>query len=117
HAGRRRAGVHKRARERARHRLALRHLRLPCRGSGLADGGGGRGREAEGRGLGGLRVVVRRAAVRVSAPVVFLAAVTAVVLIARSALHGTPVTAAAAAPAHTSSAPTFEPPSRRAYYR
>ena len=60
---------------------------------------------------------MRRAAVRVSAPVVFLAAVTAVVLIARSALHGTPVTAAAAAPAHTSSAPTFEPPSRRAYYR
>jgi LysM repeat protein len=60
---------------------------------------------------------VRKAAVRVAAPVLFLAAVTAVVLIARSALHRTPATAAAAPPARTASAPSIKQASGRAYYR
>jgi LysM repeat protein len=43
--------------------------------------------------------------------------VTAVVLIARSALHHAPAAAAAAAPARTSSAPSVKPRATRAYYR
>jgi LysM repeat protein len=48
---------------------------------------------------------MRTAYLRAAAPAVFLAAVTAAVLLARSALHRTPVSAAVASPAP------------RAYYR
>ena len=65
-AGRRRAGrdarrrrprVHERAGERARHRLAFGHLRVPGRRGRLAGGGRGRGRAVEARGLDSLRLV------------------------------------------------------------
>ena len=60
-------------------------------------------------------MVVRKALLRLAAPVVFLAAVTAVVLIARSALHREPVAAAVTSPGSQQTA--FKPPRTRTYYR
>ena len=64
-AGRRRAGVHERAGERARDRLALGDLRVPGRGRRLAPRRGRRGGAARARGLGRRRAGrVRRGAGR-----------------------------------------------------
>ena len=59
-AARRRARVHERPRERARHRLAVGDLRLPRQHGGLARRGRRRGRAPARRGLVGLGLVMRR---------------------------------------------------------
>ena len=60
---------------------------------------------------------MRRALMRIAAPLAFLAAVTAVVLIARSALHHTTVAAAVTAPPGKPASARFAPPPKRLYYR
>ena len=67
--------------------------------------------------MGGVGVVARKALLRIAAPVVFLAAVTVVVLIARSALHHGPVATAVASPLQKQAVARFTPPPKRAFYR
>ena len=104
--GRCRAGLHERARERARDRLALRHLRLPRGKRGLALGGRRRGGATPVRDLVGLRLVMRGHATlaRYAAPAAFLLAATIAVLIVRAAL--TDEDAATTPPAATTTVPT-----------
>jgi hypothetical protein len=62
-------------------------------------------------------MVVRRIFLRIAAPVLFLAAATAVVVIARSALHRTPVLTPATAPAGKPGVARAPRHLKRRYYR
>ena len=83
-----RSGLHERAGERARDRVALRHLRLPLRERGLAIGCRRRGGATPYRDLVGLRLVMRghSTLARYAAPAAFLLAATIAVLLVRAAL-------------------------------
>src|SRR5205814_4751985 len=80
-----------RAGKRARLRVPVSHLRLPCGGRRLADRRRRRSRADVARGLGRFGLVrlariARAPVLRVGAPVLFLLGVTAVVLAVRSSL-------------------------------
>ena len=60
---------------------------------------------------------MRKTFFRLGTPVVFLAAVTVVVVIARSALHNGPLATAVASPTPRQAVATLKQPARRTYYR